>query len=55
MQETQQIRLRKIPIKTVRQLKSIAYLQGKTMEDYITELLVSLHNKKRSKHGKERT
>jgi hypothetical protein len=37
--ETQQVRLRKIPKPLVRLAKSRAVLEGKTLEDYLVELI----------------
>lgn len=50
----QQVRLRTVPVDTVRQAKSNAALLGKSLEDYLTELLMkSLHKKKRSVNGRQ--
>jgi hypothetical protein len=45
--QTQQVRLRKVPEDAVRRAKSNAALQGKTLENYLTELIVkALHKEK---------
>ncbi len=36
---TQQVRLRYVPIEVVRRAKAQAALSGKTLEDYLTEMI----------------